>query len=364
MFPNGMDETATLSDKMSGVGNYSGGQMKASRLRDRSQVLGRFYRKKLSSFRRAAGHKLHNTPLMTVLFATSTSLLMYQNCSPAMDSSSQSSNKNGVYSSTVGVGGGTGGGAVGGGGSYAPGMGGGSGGTVGGVVPVEGGGGGTGGGTGGGSGTIPVDSSGGTGGGLVGGGNSGVNPGGSTGGSGSANTLMWQYQPEDRTIEEGEILTLAAYAMKGIDVVSYQWFKNGAPLSGQTGYMYRHLMVPLSAAGQYHVEARSGTETIRSVTVNVKIKAARNPCLAGGYGYAPGTRNYNEYFHESIISARYAPYRVQNELADSYTIRLPHASPGRVGGNCIEASSLFQCRNGKLINTDTPRCDRYFDGGN
>lgn len=357
-----MDETATFSDKMEGVGNQSGGQMKASRLLNRSQVWGRFIRRKLSSFQRATGHKLHNTPLMTVLFATSTSMLMYQNCSPAMESSSQSSNKNGVYSSTVGVGSG---GAVGGGGTYAPGMGGGSGGTVGGVVPVEGGGSGSGGGTGGsggGSGTIPVDSGGGGSGGMVGGGNTGVNPGGSTGGSGSANNLLWQYQPEDRTIEEGEILTLAAYAMKGIDVVSYQWFKNGVPLSGQTGYMYRHLMVPLSAAGQYHAEARSGNETIRSVTVNVKIKAARNPCLAGGYGYAPGTRNYNEYFHESVISARYAPYRIQTELADSYTVRLPHASPGSIGGNCIEASSIFQCRNGKLINTDAPRCDRYYEG--
>lgn len=173
---------------------------------------------------------------------------------------------------------------------------------------------------------------------------------------------MWQYQPEDRTIEEGEVLTLAAYAMKGIDVVSYQWFKNGTAINGQTGYMYRQFLIPLSGAGQYYVEARSGTDTIRSVTINVKVKAARNPCLAGGYGYYPGTRNYNEYFHESIISARYAPYRIQSELADSYTVRLPHANPGSVGGNCIEASGLFQCRNGKLINTDTPRCDRYYEG--
>lgn len=357
-----MDETATFSDKMEGVGNQSGGQMKASRLLNRSQVWGRFIRRKISSFQRATGHKLHNTPLMTVLFATSTSILMYQNCSPAMESSSQSSNKNGVYSSTVGVGSG---GAVGGGGTYAPGMGGGSGGTVGGVVPVEGGGSGSGGGgtggSGGGSGTIPVDSGGGGSGGMVGGGNTGVNPGGSTGGSTGA-AFTWQYQPEDRTVEEGDVLTLGTYATKGIDLVTYQWYKNGAAISGQNGYMLRIFQITTAAAGQYHVEARSGTDMIRSVTVTVRVKAARNPCPAGRWGFYPGTRNYNEYWHESMIGATNAPYRIQTELADSYTVRLPHASPGSIGGNCIEASSIFQCRNGKLINTDAPRCDRYYEG--
>ncbi|MDX9732436.1 MAG: hypothetical protein RBT63_11745, partial [Bdellovibrionales bacterium] len=34
------------------------------------------------------GRRLGNAPLMTILFATSTSLLMYQNCSPAMPTSS------------------------------------------------------------------------------------------------------------------------------------------------------------------------------------------------------------------------------------------------------------------------------------
>jgi hypothetical protein len=381
MFPNGMDETATVSDKITSVGNHSGGQMKASRLLVRSHVWVRFVRKGVSSFGRATGHKFQNTPLMTVLFATSTSLLMYQNCSPTMQSENGSANKNAVYSSTVGMGGagsGAGGGAVGSGGSYAPGMGGG--GTVGGVMPIGGGtggggttpgGGGTGGGTvggvmpigggTGGGGTIPVG--GGTGGGgIVGGGNTGVNPGGTTGGSEMTDSLMWQYQPEDRTIEEGEVLTLGAYAMKGIDVVTYQWYKNGSPISGQTAYMFRQFMAPLSAAGQYHVEARSGNSSIRSVNVTVKVKAARSPCAAGGYGYYPGTRNFNEYFHESIISAQYAPYRLQAELADSYTVRMPYANPSGVGGNCVAASALFQCRNGKLINTDALRCDQYYEG--
>ncbi len=102
--------------------------------------------------------------------------------------------------------------------------------------------------------------------------------------------LIWQYQPEDRTVEEGDVLTMAVYATKGIDVVTYQWYKNGQPLTGQTSYMFRVFMVPLSQAGNYHVVARSGADSIQSVTVAVKVKAARNPCPAGNYGYYPGDK--------------------------------------------------------------------------
>jgi hypothetical protein len=321
---------------------------------------------------------MHNTPLMTILFATSTSMLMYQNCSPAMESTESASSKSAVYSSTIGgPNGGLPGGVAGGGGSYAPGTnptGGGS--TVGGVMPVGGGGtggtggtggggtGGTGGGTGGtgGGGTIPVDGgSGGTG--MVGGGNSGVSRGGSTGGT-SAPSFIWQYQPEDRTVEEGEVLTLGTYATKGIDLVTYQWFKNGQAISGQTGYMLRQFQITTASAGQYHVEARSGSDMIRSVTITVKVKAARNSCPAGKYGYYPGTRNYDEYWHESMIGASNAPYTIQRELPDSYTTRLPYVNTSVVGfGQCVAASALFQCRNGKLISIDNIRCDQYFESG-
>lgn len=302
--------------------------------------------------------RIHNTPLMTVLFATSTSLLMYQNCSPAMEKAENASAKNPTYSSTIG---GANGGLSGGGGSFAPGTNPtGGGGTVGGVMPVEGGGGTDGSRGTGGGGTIPIDSGGG---GLVGGGNTGVSPGGSTGGS-TAPSFVWQYQPEDRTVEEGEVLTLSTYATKGIDLVTYQWFKNGQPINGQTGYMLRQFQVTTSSAGQYYVEAKSGADMIRSQTVAVKVKAARNSCLAGKYGIYPGTRIYDEYWHESMIGAANAPYTMQRELPDSYTIRLPYGNPNVVGfGQCLEATSLFQCRNGKLVSIDGYVCVRYFEGG-
>lgn len=343
--------------------------MNQHRWTKRALVIQRYLRMKIAPLVDKTNQRMNNTPLMTILFAASTSLLMYQNCSPAMESTENSSSNSPVYSSTVGGANGAigGGGAAGGGGSYAPGTaptGGGN--TVGGVMPV--GGGGAGGGTGGtggtgGGGTIPVDGGSGGSGGMVGGGNTGVAPGGSTGGT-TGPSFIWQYQPEDRTVEEGEVLTLGTYATKGVDLVTYQWFKNGQPISGQTGYMLRQFQITTASAGQYHVEARSSTEMIRSVTVTVKVKAARNPCPAGKYGYYPGTRNYDEYWHESMIGASNAPYTIQRELPDAYTTRLPYVNTAAVGfGQCIVASALFQCRNGKLISIDNIRCDRYFESG-
>lgn len=287
-----------------------------------------------------------------------------------MQSTSSNSTKQNVYSSTIGgYTGGTGssgGGSSGGGGAITvPGGSGGSGGGSGGGT-----GGGTGGGGSGGGGAVPIDSGGGSGGGGgtgggsgggTGGGGSGVNPGGSTGGSGITESLVWQYQPEDRTVEEGEVLTLSSYATKGIDLVTYQWYKNGQAISGQTSYMYRSFLVPTSAAGTYYVVAKSGTATIQSISITVKVKAARNPCLAGYYGVYPATRNYKEYWHESMIGRSNTRYNLQTELADAYTISMPYEGFVYLPGQCLEATATFQCRNGKLIATDQITCTRYYD---
>lgn len=321
---------------------------------------------KIVRARAQASGRLQNAPLMTILFATSTSLLLYQNCSPAPMSSSASNTKQTVYSSTIG---GYTGGAGSGGGS----------GSGGGAVPVPGGGGSVGGGgsggTGGGGsggGATPIDTGGGTGGsggsggGAIGGGGSGgtgVNPGGSTGGT-NMDSFVWQYQPEDRTVEEGEILTLSAYATKGINLVTYQWYKNGAAISGQTSYLYRAFLVPISAGGTYHVEAKSGADTIRSMSITVKVKAARNACLAGKYGTYPGRNNFDEYYHESFIGATNARVPMQKELPDGYTIKLPYGNPFATGINdCITAVGIFQCRNGVLISTEQVTCTQYRDSG-
>jgi hypothetical protein len=322
--------------------------------------------------------RFKNAPLMTILFATSTSMLMYQNCSPAAQSTSSASSKNAVYSSTVGgTNGALGPGSGASGGSMIPG----------GAVTVPGGGGTSGGGTGGGGtagggtagggtagggtagGTIPVDTggNGGTSGagqpGTGGSGGTGYTPGGTTGGIQEG--LIWQYQPEDRTVEEGDVLTLSSYATKGIDIVSYQWYKNGVALTGQTGYMYRAFLLPLSAAGTYYVVAKSGTSSIQSVSITVKVKAARNPCAAGAYGFYPGTQNYNELYHESLIGRTNTYTSIQSELADGYTAKLAYANPYYAGpyGDCIAAVGIFQCRNGKMVSTDQLTCTQYRESG-
>ncbi len=240
--------------------------------------------------------------------------------------------------------GGSGGGGTGGSGGS------GGGGTGGGATPID-----TGGGTGGsGGGSTPI--------GGGGSGGTGVNPGGSTGG-GTADSFVWQYQPEDRSVEEGEILTLSAYATKGIDIVSYQWYKNGVAVSGQTSYIFRSYLVPLSAGGTYYVEAKSGASTIRSMSITVRIKAARNPCLQGNYGLLPGTNNYESYYHSSYIGATNARVPLQRELPDGYTVRLqyPNLDILRGGTNCLAATAIYQCRNGVLVSTDQLTCTQYYD---
>lgn len=298
-----------------------------------------------------------NTPLMTILFATSTSLMLYQNCSPTAQSTSGTA-KSATYSSTIGGFSGTTGtsGTSGTAGS-------GSTGTGGGAILVPGGSGGNGGtaGTGAGSGTIPVGSGGTGGSGTGSGGGNGVIPGGSTGGA--SNTLLWQYQPEDRTVEEGEMLTLSSYATKGIDTVTYQWYRAGSPITGQTGYIYRAILVPMSAAGQYYVVAKSGAESIQSSVTMVKVKAARNACPAGSWGPYPGQNNPNEYWHESQIGKMNAPYSIPSELADAYTIRLNYTGFNALFPDCLSATASFQCRNGKLVMVDNVVCTRQREFG-
>lgn len=273
--------------------------------------------------------RTQKAPLLTIVFALTTSALLYQNCSPTQPADSGTGGaKSGVYSSTVS--------------GYS-----GSGATAGtiGASPVAGGSGSTGA-TGSTGGAVPVTpiapvspppgSSG-----------SGTLPGGGTG----TNAFAWSYQPEDRTLEEGEILTLSAFASKGYDPVTYQWYKNGQAISGQTSYIFRQYLVPLTAAGQYYVVAKTGTETITSQTIVVKVKPARTSCLAGYYGVYPGSNDQKTYWHESSIGRANAPYRLDAELADAYTVQMP-ASPTlfqNSGVDCQAGNGQFQCRNGKLV---------------
>lgn len=287
--------------------------------------------------------KRRHTPVMTILFAMTTSLLLYQNCSPNQLADS-ATEKGSANSSTVGLNG-NGSGAI-------------PVGAIGGAIPVMPGSGTGGTGGSGGNGAIPTTPGSGTGGTGTGGG-TGTNPDGSTGGN-SSNSLMWQFQPEDRTIEEGEVLTLASYATKGIDTVTYQWYKNGSAIAGQTGYMYRVAGATPANAGKYYVVARSGANAIESIGVIVKVKAPRNACAAGRYGVFPGARtpNYSEYLHESVIGKNNAPFSIPTELADGYSIRLPYITDG---GACVAATGIFQCRNGKLISMDLVGCTQLRD---
>lgn len=311
-----------------------------------------------------------NIPVMTVLFATSTSLLMFQNCSPSFsEDTTSTSARNGVYSSNIAGPSGSGGSGPTGG-SYNGGSGGTGGATPGGAITVPGGsgsGGGTGntGSTGGGTISVGGGTTGGTGGGVPTGGTTGVNPGGTTGGSTSI--LTWQYQPEDRSVEEGDILTLAGYAAKGFDTVTYQWYKAGQPVSGQVGYILKFVMVAPSVAGQYYLVAKSGNDTIQSQTITVRVRPARNACAPGKYGLMPGSNNYREYYHESIIGApnAFPGAALSRELPDAYTQDMPvEARAGDFfppSSQCLQGTGTFQCRNGKMVFMNGAMCTFYFD---
>lgn len=259
---------------------------------------------------------------ISMIALSSTTILLYQNCAPSPEvGASSSSSRTGTYSSTIG--GYTGGTSAAVPGGVTPTVG--SGGTEEGItpsVPAPGG-------------AIPVDGSG------SGSGGTGVLPGGGTGGG--TTSLVWQYQPEDLTIEEGGALTLSAYATKGLESVSYQWYKNGTAIAGATSYLYRQFLVPRSAAGQYYVVAKAGAEMIRSYTVTLKVRSARASCPAGFYGLYPGSR-VNVYWHESAIGRTNARIEVKEEVEDAYIKELASDYPVLIS-NCAE---MYQCRNGKF----------------
>lgn len=279
-------------------------------------------------------------PALTLISVGSSTLLLYQNCAPTPQTeSSSSASRSGVYSSTIGgYTGGNGGGSAPG--AVIPG----------GVTPTEGSGGTAPGNTTPGApggtmpgGTIPVD--GGSGGNAPGNGGTGLQPGGGTGGS--STSLVWQYQPEDLTLEEGGALTLSAYATKGYEGVTYQWYKNGTAISGATSYLYRQFLIPRSAAGQYYVIAKSGADTIRSYSVTIKVRAARAPCAAGFYGPYPNSGKYEVYWHESSIGRTNAKIEIKEEVEDAYITEMPYEYYGNPFF-IYQCRELYQCRNGKF----------------
>ncbi|MBK7893288.1 MAG: hypothetical protein IPJ84_21265 [Bdellovibrionales bacterium] len=281
-------------------------------------------------------------PALTLISIGSSTLLLYQNCAPAPQAeSSSSASRTGVYSSTIG--GYTGGGTSGAGGGAMPGA------VVpGGVTPTDGSGGTAPGSTTPGApggtmpgGTIPVD-----GGGTGGNGGTGVQPGGGTGGA--TTSLVWQYQPDDLTLEEGGALTLSAYATKGYEGVTYQWYKNGTAISGATSYLYRQFLIPRSAAGQYYVIAKSGADTIRSYSVTIKVRAARAPCAAGFYGPYPGSGKFEVYWHESTIGRTNAKIELKEEVEDAYITEMPYEYYYNNPVIFFPCKELYQCRNGKF----------------
>lgn len=307
------------------------------------------------------------TPAAWLLAGAACTITLFQNCSPAVPMNSEEESFNQRMSQYSSVGGGSGGtsplspvGSGGGGVSPTqPGTGTGGGGTT---TPVGGGG------TGG---VTPIDPGTGTitpiGGGGSGG--TGTNPGGSTGGN---MNLTWVAQPEDRTLEEGETLTIAAYASKGADVVTYQWYKDGAAIQGQTGYIYRSYMSTTSASGRYHAVASAGGQSIQSIQVTVRVKPARNECKAGRYSRSsiPGGAAAREYLHESIQLpfAQYYPISFPLQQ-DAYMVEAAVTDPSFInaivpnaGYTCLSARGQWQCRNGKFVLVSGV-CTQYYDSG-
>jgi hypothetical protein len=305
-------------------------------------------------------------PVAWLLASATCTITLFQNCSPTAPMNSEEETFNQRMSQYSSMGGGgtspispvSGGAGAGGVTPNQPGSGTGGGGTT---TPINGGGS-----TGGvtpitpGSGTVTP---------IGGGGTGGTGTSGSTGGTAN---LTWMAQPEDRTLEEGETLSLAAFAAKGADIVTYQWYKDGAPIQGQTGHIYRSYMTTNSAAGRYHAVASAGGQSIQSMQITVRVKAARHECKAGRYSRSsiPAGANAREYLHESVQQpfAQYHPLTFPLQQ-DAYMVEAAVTDPNFInaivpnaGYSCLSARGQWQCRNGKYVLVSGV-CTQYYDAG-
>jgi len=100
-------------------------------------------------------------------------------------------------------------------------------------------------------------------------------------------------QPQGKSVSEGETVVLVA-AAEGTSPLSYQWLKNGSPISGQTGLTLTLANVTVADAGSYTFKATNpvGSATSDAAVVAVPYRlvpvafgtgvAADGTLLAGG----------------------------------------------------------------------------------
>lgn len=77
-------------------------------------------------------------------------------------------------------------------------------------------------------------------------------------------------QPQSKTLVAGSTLTLSISAA-GSGTLSYQWYKNGSPISGATSATYSVASVTSNAAGTYTVTVSNGSEIATSSAAVISI---------------------------------------------------------------------------------------------
>lgn len=197
-----------------------------------------------------------------------------------------------------------------------------------------------------------------------------INVDGNTTNVGSASLLVnpitaFTSHPNSQTRPAGTGVTFSA-AASGTGVVSYQWFKDGSPLFGETNFKLDLLNLTPSAAGSYNVVATTscGSATSNTATLTVTVAAPSitvNPAAtirqcagtsatlsvtASGFG----TLNYqwrrNNVNISGATSSSLSLNNITSSDAGSYTVVVSN-----LGGSVTSTASVVSIRTATAITT-------------
>jgi formylglycine-generating enzyme required for sulfatase activity len=82
--------------------------------------------------------------------------------------------------------------------------------------------------------------------------------------------LKFTEQPVGRTVSTGTLVVFSATAV-GSGTISYQWFKDGAPITGGTGSSFRIAAAALTSVGDYQVVATNGVAKAASAVARLEV---------------------------------------------------------------------------------------------
>jgi hypothetical protein len=88
--------------------------------------------------------------------------------------------------------------------------------------------------------------------------------------------LKFTEQPMGRTVSTGTLVVFSATAV-GSGTISYQWLKDGAPITGGTGSSFRIAAAALTSVGDYQVVATNGVA--KAVSAVARLEVAVPPSI-------------------------------------------------------------------------------------